>query len=106
MSIKNKVKRCNKEIKRLQEELETYQLSNNRLKNKNDRLKTELEEQKADKQYIKQLENIVKFALTNHIGGLNVGMRIERYGIDKMQDLRLMINYEAEFNSYVIRVNY
>ena len=31
MSIKNKVKRCNKEIKRLQEELETYQLSNNRL---------------------------------------------------------------------------
>lgn len=106
MSVKNKVKRCNKEIKRLQEELETYQLSNNRQKNKNDRLKIELEEQKADKQYIKQLENIVKFALTNHIGNLRGGMRIERYGIDKMQDLRLTINYEPEFNSYIIRVDY
>lgn len=106
MSVKSKVKRCNKEIKRLQEELETYQLSNNRLKNKNDRLKIELEEQKADEQYIKQLENIVKFTLTNHIGNLRGGMRIERYGIDKMKDLRLTIDYEPEFNSYVIRVNY
>lgn len=106
MSVKNKIKKCNKEIKRLLEELETYQLSNNRLKNKNDRLKTELEEQNADKQYIKQLENIVKFALTNHIGNLRVGMRIERHGIDKMQDLRLKIDYKPEFNSYVISVNY
>lgn len=106
MSVKNKVKRCNKEIKRLQEELEAYQLSNNRQKNKNDRLKIELEEQKADKQYIKQLENIVKFALTNHIGSLRGGMRIERYGIDKMQNLRLTIDYELELNSYVIRVDY
>ena len=106
MSVKNKVKRCNKEIKRLQEELEIHQLSNNRLKDKNDRLKIELEEEKADEQYIKQLENIVKFTLTNHIGNLRGGMRIERYGIDKMKDLRLTIDYEPEFNSYVIRVNY
>lgn len=106
MSVKSKVKRCNKEIKRLLEELEAYQLSNNRLKNKNDRLKTELEEQNADKQYIKQLENIVKFALTNHIGNLRGGMRIDRYGIDKMQNLRLTIDYEPELNSYVIRVYY
>lgn len=28
MSVKSKVKRCNKEIKRLQNELETYKLSN------------------------------------------------------------------------------
>ena len=106
MSVKGKVKRLNKQIKNLQEELETYQLSNNRLKNKTDRLKVELEEQKADKQYIKQLENIVKFALTNHIGNLRGGMQIERYGIDKMQDLRLSIDYQPEFNSYIIRVNY
>lgn len=33
-------------------------------------------------------------------------MRIERYGIDKMKDLRLTIDYEPEFNSCVIRVNY
>lgn len=106
MSVKSKVKRCNKEIKRLQEELETYQLSSNRLKNKNDRLKTELEEQKADKQYIKQLENIVKFALTNHIGNLRGGMQIDRYGIDKMQSLKLCVDYEPEINSYIIRVTY
>lgn len=106
MSVKGKVKRLNKKIENLQEELQTYQLSNSRLKNKNDRLKIELEEKKADKQYTEQLENILKFAITNHIGNLRGGMQIERYGIDKMQDLRLSIDYQPEFNSYIIRVNY
>lgn len=90
----------------MKEELQTYQLSNSRLRNKNDRLKTELEGQKADKQYTEQLENIVKFAITNHMGNLRCGMQIERYEIDKMQDLRLSIDYQPEFNSYIIRVNY
>lgn len=106
MSVKGKVKRLNKQIKNLQEELQTYQLSNNRLKNKTDRLKVELEEQKVDKQYTEQLENIVKFALTNHIGNLRGGMQIDRYGIDKMQNLKLSIDYEPQYNSYIIRVNY
>lgn len=106
MSVKGKVKRLNKRIENLQEELQTYQLSNNRLRNKNDKLKTELEEQKADKQYTEQLENILKFAITNHIGNLRGGLQIERYGIDKMQDLRLSIDYMLENNSYIIRVNY
>jgi DNA repair exonuclease SbcCD ATPase subunit len=106
MSVKGKVKKLNKKIENLQEELQTYQLSNSRLRNKNDRLKTELEEQKADKQYTEQLENILKFAITNHIGNLRGGMQIERYGIDKMQDLRLSIDYQPEFNSYIIRVSY
>lgn len=106
MSVKGKVKRLNKRIENLQEELQTYQLSNSRLRNKNDKLKTELEEQKEDKQYTEQLENILKFAITNHIGNLRGGMQIERYGIDKMQDLRLSIDYQPEFNSYIIRVNY
>ena len=106
MSVKGKVKRLNKKIENLQEELQTYQLSNSRLRNKNDRLKTELEEQKADKQYTEQLENILKFAITNHIGNLRGGMQIERYGIDKMQNLRLSIDCQPEFNSYIIRVSY
>lgn len=106
MSVKGKVKKLNKKIENLQEELQTYQLSNSRLRNKINRLKTELEEQKADKKYIEQLENILKFALTNHIGNLRGGMQIQRYGIDKMQDLRLSIDYQPEFDSYTIRVNY
>ena len=106
MSVKGKVKKLNKKIENLQEELQTYQLSNSKLRNKNNRLKTELEEQKADKKYIEQLENILKFALTNHIGNLRGGMQIQRYGIDKMQDLRLSIDYMPENNSYIIRVNY
>ena len=106
MSVKGKVKRLNKRIENLQEELQTYQLSNSRLRDKNDKLKTELEEQKADKQYTEQLENILKFAITNHIGNLRGGMQIERYGIDKMQNLRLSIDYQPEYNSYIIRVNY
>lgn len=106
MSVKGKVKRLNKKIENLQEELQTYQLSNSRLRNKNDRLEIELEGQKTDKQYTEQLENIIKFAITNHIGDLRAGMQIERYGIDKMQNLKLSINYILENNSYIIRVNY
>ena len=95
MSVKSKVKRCNKEIRRLEEELETYKLSNLRLR------------QKLDGQIDNELlENIVKFAITNQIGGLHGGMRIERIGIDKMQDLKLKIEYEPEFNSYIMKVNF
>ena len=99
MSVKSKVKRCNKEIIKLQEELETEKLSNRRLRQR-------LDEEKQSGQYVEQLENILKFAVTNHIGNLRGGMQIERYGIDKMQDLRLSIDYQPEFNSYIIRVNY
>ena len=106
MSVKGKVKKLNKKIENLQEELQTYQLSNSRLRNKNDMLNIELEGQKADNQYTEQLENMLKFAITNHIGNLRGGMQIERYGIDKMQNLKLSIDYQPEFNSYIIRVNY
>lgn len=99
MSVKAKVKRLNKELIRLQDELETERLSNRRLRQK-------LDEQTESSVYTRQLENIVKFAVTNHIGNLRGGMQIEAYGIDKMQDLRLSIDYQPEFNSYIIRVNY
>ena len=101
-----KVKRLNKELIKLRDDLETERLSNRRLRNKNDRLKTELERQKTDNQYTEQLENMLKFAITNHIGNLRGGIQIERYGIDKMQNLRLSIDHQPEFNSYIIRVNY
>lgn len=94
MSVKGKVKRLNKELIKLRDDLETERLSNRRLR------------QKLDKQYTEQLENIIKFAITNHIGNLRGGMQIERYGIDKMQNLKLSIDYEPQYNSYIIRVNY
>ena len=93
MSVKGKVKRCNKEIKRLQEELETYQLSNSRLR------------EKLDSQINnKTLENIIKFALTNQVGGLRAGMMIDASTIDKMKDVRLIIDRNNEYGgAYVIR---
>ena len=99
MSVKSKVKRCNKEIIRLQDELETERLSNSRLRQR-------LDKENQSKVYIEQLENILKFAVTNQIGGMRGGMRIERYGIDKMQNLKLSIDYEPQYNSYIVRVNY
>ena len=99
MSVKSKVKRLNKELIKLRDDLETERLSNRRLRKK-------LDKQIESSAYTRQLENIVKFAITNHIGNLRGGMQIERYGIDKMQDLRLSIDYQLEFNSYIIRVNY
>lgn len=106
MSVKGKVKRLNKRIENLQEELQTYQLSNSRLRNKNDKLKTELEEQKADKQYTEQLENILKFAITNHIGNLRGGIRIASPELYKLNKLKLSIEQELMYNSYIIKVDY
>lgn len=95
MSVKGKVKRCNKEIKRLQDELEAYQLSNRRLR------------QKLDMQNNNEtLENIIKFAITNHIGSLTGGMMIDCDGIDKMKDLRLNIENNHYEHAYIIKVNY
>lgn len=99
MSVKSKVKRCNKEIKRLESrlkdlEIQNYNLRKNILKNDDNSEKTKL------------YANIIKFAITNHIGGLNAGMRIERHGIDKMQDLKLNVEYDPMFNSYIMRVHY
>ena len=96
MSVKGKVKRCNKEIKRLQEELETYQLSNSRLR------------EKLDSQINNEtLENIVKFAITNQVGGLKAGMMIDAPAIDKMKDVRLIIDRNNECGgAYVIRTHW
>ena len=99
MSVKGKVKRLNRQIEKLNCEL--IQLET--LKNNNKRI---IEDYSSDLEKIKIYENIIKFAITNHIGNLKCGMLIERYGIDKMQNLRLDIDYQPEFNSYIIRVNY
>ena len=96
MSVKGKVKRCNKEIERLQEELETYQLSNSRLREKlNSQTKNET------------LENIVKFALTNQIGGLRAGIMIDAPAIDKMKDVKLIIDRDYTCGGvYVIKTHW
>lgn len=95
MSVKNKVKRCNKEIKKLQDELEAYQLSNRRLK------------QKLDTQNNNEmLENIIKFAITNHIGNLKGGTMIDCDGIDKMKDLKLSIEHNIFEHAYIMKVSY
>ena len=94
MSVKGKVKRCNKEIERLQEELETERLSNRRLRSKLDN-GNEL------------LENIVKFAVTNQVGGLRAGMMIDAPAIDKMKDVRLIVDRNNECGgAYVIRTHW
>lgn len=95
MSVKNKVKRLNRENKRLQDELLTYQLSINRLRQQLDIQKdTEM------------LENIVKFAITNHVGNLKAGMMVDINTIDKMKGLRLNIERNDFEHTYIMRVSY
>ena len=96
MSVKSKVKRCNAEIRRLKEQLEVSELSNNRLRQKLD-IQTDN----------KTLENIVKFALTNHIGGLRAGIAIEAPAIDKMQQLKLTIDRDyTNGQAYILKVGW
>lgn len=96
MSVKGKVKRCNKQIKILQDQLETAQLSNSRLR------------EKIDSQIDNRtLENIIKFAITNHVGNLRAGIMIDAVAIDKMKDLRLLIDRNDEYGgAYLIRVTW
>lgn len=94
MSVKGKIKRCNAEIKRLKDKLQASEFENNRLRYKQD----------TDN---KTLENIVKFAVTQQIGGLRGGISIDAMGIDKMNDLRLSIDRNYEYGqAYIIRVTY
>ena len=80
----------------MQDQLETAQLSNNRLR------------EKIDSQIDNRtLENIIKFAITNHVGNLRAGIMIDTVAIDKMKDLRLLIDRDDECGrAYVIRVTY
>lgn len=94
MSVKGKIKRCNAEIKCLKDKLQASEFENNRLRYKQD----------TDN---KTLENIVKFAVTQQIGGLRGGISIDAMGIDKMNDLRLSIDRNYEYGqAYIIRVTY
>ncbi len=99
MSVKGKVKRLNKQIQELNLKVKDLEIQNRNLKEN-------ILKQDNNSEKTKLYANIVKFALTNHIGNLEGGMRIEKYGIDKMRNLRLFVDYEHEFNSYVIRVSY
>lgn len=99
MSVKGKVKRLNKEIAKLQDELETERLSNSRLRQK-------LDEKEQSVRYVEQLENIVKFAVTNHIGNLSGGIRIARPEIYKLNKLKLSIEQELMYDSYIIKVDH
>ncbi len=93
MSVKGKVKKCNKRISQLEEEI-------------ND-LKTKLLNKQIENSSKEQLyENIIKFAITNQIGNLKGGMMIDYFGIDKMKDLKLSIESNPMEHAYIMRVNY
>lgn len=97
MSVKSKVKRCNKEIEILKLKIKDLECQNSNLRKnilKND----------SNSEKTKLYENIIKFAITNHIGGLHGGMIIDYFGIDKMKDLRLDVESNHFEHAYIMRV--
>ena len=103
MSVKSKVKRCNKEIKKLNGKIVGLEFE---LERRNNNLKRISEDYEKDLEKIKLYENIIKFAITNHIGGIRGGMAIDWFGIDKMQGLRLDVEKNIIEHAYIMRVNY
>lgn len=100
MSVKGKIKRLNKQLKELQQDYNNLQGRNTSL---NMRLKEQITSESKNQLY----ENIIKFAVTNHVGNLKAGIMIDAATIDKMKDLRLLINRNDECGrAYVIRVTY
>lgn len=100
MSVKSKVKRLNKQLKELQQDY-------NNLQGRNTSLNMRLKEQVTSESKSQLYENIIKFAVTNHVGNLNVGMMIDAASVDKMKDLKLLIDRNEEYGrAYVIRVMY
>ena len=99
MSVKGKIKLLNRQVEKLKSEVKELE----RLKNNYKRITEDyIDLEEKNKIY----ENIIKFSITNHIGNLRGGIQIERYEIDKMQNLKLDVNYQTEINSYIIRVMY
>ena len=96
MSIKSKIKRCNKEIKRLRDELETERLSNTRLHRKIE------QERITNALYTVALENLVKYLITKSAGSKkNI---VEKYEIKKVENLNLKFEYEPQSDSLIIEV--
>lgn len=87
MSVKNK------EIIRLENELK-------KLRTEHEILINSLS--KYTKNNINLLENIIKFCVTKFIGDLKGGMLVKAYEIDKMENIKLDIEYIKEFDSYKI----
>ncbi len=96
MSVKSKIKRLNRQIEILRKEniLQVDHILQLEVR-RNDKSKRE-----------EMLENIIKFAITNHVGGLHAGMAIDWFGIDKMKDLKLDIEKNAMEHAYIMRVRY
>ena len=100
MSVKGKIKRLNKQLKELQQDYNNLQGRNTSL---NMRLKEQITSESKNQLY----ENIIKFAVTNHVGNLKAGIMIDAAAIDKMKDLKLLIDRNEEYGrAYVIRVTY
>ena len=103
MSVKNKVKRCNKEIKRLESKASSLEIKLDQINNNFKRISEDYQE---DLIKLRLYENIIKFVITNQIGNLRGGMMIDCSGIDKMKGLELNIEIKLELNSYILRVDY
>ena len=96
MSVKRKIKRLNKELAEVKQE---------NIKQADHILF--LEEHRNDKTpREKTLENILKFAITNHIGGLKGGMMVDLRAIEKMQELKLDIEQSPIERAYIMRITY
>jgi len=91
MSVKGKLKKCNKRIEDLEKEISKLR--------ENVHIKT------AENSSREQLyENIIKFAITNHLGGLKGGIAVDEVSIYKMKDLYLDIDHSHVIPAYVMRV--
>lgn len=100
MSVKGKIKRLNKQLKELQQDYNNLQGRNTSL---NMRLKEQITSESKNQLY----ENIIKFAVTNHVGNLKAGIMIDAASVDKMKNLKLLIDRNEEYGrAYVIRVTY
>jgi len=87
MSVKSKVKRLNREIKRLNQEIGRLSYLNNA---------------KPMKEQL--YENIIKFAITNHVGGLRADIAIDRHSVDKLDDLEIEVIHEPMTCTYIVRI--
>ena len=99
MSVKSKVKRCNLII-------ENQNIKINNLQEQIENLNTQLRIAQKHKNGNKLLENIIKFAITNHIGNLRGGMMVDAISIEKMKDLKLDIERSLMEDTYIMRVRY
>ena len=99
MNARQKAKLANKYINSMRDVIEEKNKKIDSLEYENKRLNNQVFDNET-------LKKVLAFAITNQVGGLQGGMMVDMFAIDKMKDIDVRIEKCLPQHSYKIVTNY